>query len=312
MSVEKKGLIFDIQRFSLHDGPGVRTTVFMKGCPLRCWWCHNPESQLPYPELLLDAERCSVCGKCVKVCDKRAVKVIDGEVVLSREKCDLCGRCVDVCPSKAISICGKWMRVEEVVERILKDRVFYEFTGGGATISGGEPLSQPDFLFELLKNLKLHGINVCLDTSGFAESRILQKAAKYVDIILYDIKTLEPEKHLKLTGVPVEPILKNLELVMEHQRKHEIDLIVRIPLIMGVNFSSEEELTETVQLLSKKGVGKFELIPYHRFGERKYRLLGREYKLNIKPPGMSDLYSLKEKMEMGLEVEIRISKPIIV
>ena len=311
MNSGKKGLIFDIERFSLQDGPGIRTTVFMKGCPLRCPWCHNPESQLPYPELLLDAERCNLCGKCLEVCSSGAIEISSGRMEISRERCDLCGKCAEVCPSNAVRICGKYMSVDEVVEMVLRDRDFYEFTGGGVTISGGEPLNQPDFLFELLKNLREREIDVCLDTSGFADDEAVMEAMKYVNTFLYDVKTLDPEKHLKLTGVQLEPILKNLELIIERRSQYGVDLIVRIPLIMGVNFSSPRELTETIKLLSRKGIKQFELIPYHRFGEKKYRFLGREYNLSIKPLDMEEINTLVKNLEKTLEIEVRILKPII-
>jgi len=307
MNSGSRGLVFDIQRFSLHDGPGIRTTVFLKGCPLRCVWCHNPESQLPKPEILFDEKGCNFCRKCLEACESGAIKLENEKLLLLKENCNACGKCAELCPTNAIRICGTYMSVEEVTKEVLKDEIFYKFSDGGVTISGGEPLFQPNFLLNLLRDLSGHNLSICLDTSGYSEKYVFLRAVSYADIILYDIKTLDPEKHLKLTGVSLERILTNLNLALNSAKQ----IVVRIPVVYGVNFASIEELSSTVNELAEMGIKRFELIPYHRFGEEKYRMLGRELNLEVKPLNLEKLNVTVKEIVKITDVDVKVSRPIL-
>lgn len=269
---EARGIVFDLQRFALHDGPGIRTTIFLKGCPLSCVWCHNPESQGYRFQLSFDADRCVHCVECVDVCPAGALTAEDGRLVVRHDLCTACGDCVPVCAESALSIVGREQTAREVIEIVERDRVYYEKSGGGLTISGGEPLAQPDFAQAVLRLAKERGIHTCLDTSGAVHPRRLQAVLPYVDLFLFDYKVTEPDLHKELTGVSNELILENLEYLSEKGA----DVILRCPLVPGLNDSSAHlqaigELSHRYPRL--RGV---EIMAYHDMGRKKACQIGFE------------------------------------
>jgi len=298
-----RGLIFNIQRYSIHDGPGIRTLVFMKGCPLRCLWCDNPEGQLMRPEVLFSEVRCIKCWKCVDICPVNAIVKRENTIEINRKICINCGKCAEVCYAEAIRLAGKWVTVEEVLKEIIKDIIFYEVSQGGVTVGGGEPTMQPEFTTQLLKACKEHGINTAIETCGYTKWENFQKMLKYLDLIFYDIKHMDSKKHQLLTGKPNELILENLEKLS----RETVPIIVRIPLVPGCN-DQKENIKSTAKFLSKLGgnIVRVEILPYHRLGITKYKQLGREYQLNnVKPPSKEKLQDVVNIMRTySLEVQI--------
>ena len=248
--------IFDIQRASFVDGPGIRTTVFFKGCNLRCAWCHNPESQSVKREMLFYKNRCTGCGKCKEKCPN------------SLEKCDFCGKCALFCPHDAREICGKEYTIDDVVHEVIKDKAIYENSGGGVTFSGGECMLQIDFLEEVLKKCKEQGIHTAVDTAGQVSFDKFERILPYIDMFLYDIKIADSEKHKKYVGAPNELIISNLERLISLGKR----VWVRVPVISGIN-DTEEEILAIKKIAN--GAEKIELLPYHAMGEHKYEALGR-------------------------------------
>ena len=264
------GIVFDIQHYCVHDGPGIRTDVFLKGCPLRCRWCANPESNATHPQLMFIADRCVGCGACVAVCPKEAISLQDGKAVTDRSLCDGCGACVKVCPVKARDISGKAMTVDEVITEVKLDAFFYG-EDGGVTLSGGECLMQPDFAIEILRRCKEERIGTAIETCGFVPFHVFERAAPYLDIVLYDVKHMNSAAHKHWTGVPNELILENL-----HRLSAElgIPVIARTPLLPGVN-DSAENLHAMGKFLSEQvpTLREVNLLPYHRLGEGKWEQL---------------------------------------
>jgi pyruvate formate lyase activating enzyme len=298
----KNGVVFDIRRYAIHDGPGIRTTVFFKGCPLRCWWCHNPEGQDVEPELVYRKSRCIGCGECVKNCQREAISLVAQSISVNREKCVLCNDCCRVCPSDALSIAGKQMSVKEILEEIEKDRTFYEESEGGVTFSGGEPLLQPDFLNTLLNECKERAIHTVVDTCGFAQYEIIDRVRDKVDLFLYDIKTMDNRTHRKYTGVSNEQILKNLKKLAESGSI----IVISFPIIPGIN-DDEKNVARTAEFISSlPNIQQVNLLPYHKAGIEKYKNLGKPYKLDkIQPPSNQKIKSIEEKMEIfGIRVGI--------
>lgn len=266
-----KGMIFNIQRYSIHDGPGIRTTVFLKGCPLACFWCQNPESQTLKPEILFDRTRCTGCGKCVTACRSAANTLMDQAVRIDRSKCVGCGECVDVCPNQSRRLTGREATVDEVIEEVLRDRKFYESSGGGLTLSGGEPSTQADFSLELLRRSKKEGLHTALDTCGAASWKTMQTLLEYTDLVLYDIKCLDAAAHRKATG-------KSNELILENLRKIAVsrETWIRIPLAPGFN-DSEEEVRAILAFIKRElGLTRIDLHRYNPLGEEKYARLDRQ------------------------------------
>jgi len=270
------GVVFNIMRFAVSDGPGIRTTVFFKGCPLRCQWCHNPESQLPRSELVLRPDRCIRCGACVDACAHGAIRRDDdGTVVTIREVCNQCGQCVEVCCSGARELVGREMTADEVLAEICRDTVFYDESGGGATFSGGEPLLQHDFLLTLLRGCRDRGIHTAVDTSGYAAPGVIDAVARCADLFLYDLKVLDEERHRHFTGVSNRLILDNLRRLVAGGAR----VVVRLPLIPGVNDHAENIRQTGAFVASLGGIAEIDVLPYHETGLAKYDRLGKAYPL---------------------------------
>lgn len=269
------GLIFNIQRYSLHDGPGIRTTVFLKGCPLRCLWCHNPEGMGPGPEILCNPSRCLACGRCREECPARGAGPLgqEGRSESEFQRCTCCGACAQTCPAEARRFVGRRMTAAEVLAEILRDRVFHEDSGGGVTFSGGEPLMQPQFLMALLEACRNCEIHAAIDTSGYVRQEDLLAAARLANLVLYDLKILDDERHRQYTGVSNRLILENLRALGQMHR----NIWVRMPLVPGVN-DAPRDLEEVVRLAALiPGVRQVNLLPYHATGAAKFARLGKTY-----------------------------------
>jgi pyruvate formate lyase activating enzyme len=265
------GLIFDIQRFSIHDGPGIRTTVFMKGCPLSCLWCHNPESQAAKPELFFSPEKCIGCGNCVEACARGCHRFEDDIHVLDRDRCVCCGDCRLDCYAQALELVGKTMTVEEVLAEVLKDRPFYTKSGGGVTLSGGEPMQQFEFARALLVAAKRAGLSTCIETSGMSTAERFVALIPSVDLFLYDIKETDPEVHRQCTGAENRAIVENLRSL---DRAGAL-LILRCPIIPGLN-DRDTHFQQIAELAgSLTHVKEIHVLPYHALGTAKSRRLGK-------------------------------------
>ena len=296
------GTLFDIRRFSIHDGPGIRTTIFLKGCPLDCWWCHNPESQARGAEVALRESRCIACGTCLEACPEGAITAVDGRILTDLALCVRCGSCTRVCPAEAREILGREASAAELVAEIERDRTFFDESGGGVTISGGEPLMQPAFLIDLLRAFKAVELHTALDTSGYAAWKTLEATADLVDLFLYDVKLLDPEKHRETTGVSNELILDNLARLSKLGKR----IILRLPVIPGVN--AEEGHFRRIGALARTltGIQRLDLLPYHATGSGKYGLLRRDYRLEqTQAPDEAEMLRYTEILEeTGLTVKI--------
>lgn len=267
----KTGNIFHIQRFSTSDGPGIRTVVFLKGCPLNCVWCHNPESKSTQTEILYKQDLCLLCGSCAGICPNSCHTFENGLHSLHRERCDGCGQCVQVCSSKALEICGEEKTAEEIMDTVLRDKPFYAESGGGMTLSGGEPLMQYDFALSLLNLAKGHGLHTAIETSGFT-TKDLTELNPYTDLWLYDIKLFSEEEHRKYTGVSNRQIRKNLHLLDQIGA----NIVLRCPIIPNINMTDEhfDALAELAAGL--KHVTAIHLEPYHPLGLSKAQQLSRK------------------------------------
>ncbi len=272
-----KGMIFDIIRNSFVDGPGIRTTVFFKGCNLRCAWCHNPESQSFVSQMMFYKSKCTSCGKCKEICP------------YSLEKCDLCGKCETYCPHDARKICGKQMSVSEIMAQVIRDKDFYQASGGGVTFSGGECMLQIDFLYEILKKCKENGMHTAVDTAGHVTWDSFEKIMPYTDLFLYDVKLATNDLHKKWTGVSNRLILDNLKKL---SRCFDGEIIIRIPVITDVN-DNEKEMKKIANVLKSIKYKSVELLPYHKMGEHKFEALGRTFKSFI-VTSESDITKFKE------------------
>ena len=263
------GIVFNIQKFCIHDGDGIRTCVFLKGCPLRCIWCHNPESLDKAPSLSFNNEKCSSCGRCINVCDCRTIE--NGALLPDREKCKKCGKCVDVCLNDANEIIGREVTAAEVVSEVMKDRIFYETSGGGITVTGGEPSFQADFTLDILRLAKAEGISLAVETCGIGSQDFYKQSAEIGTTFLFDIKCIDSEKHRKLTGADNKHIMSNLRYLMDSGA----DIIIRLPLIPGCN-DSDEDIAKLCAFLNKnKGRYRYaEIMPYHSLGTGKAEKTG--------------------------------------
>ncbi len=294
---EGRGLVFNIQKFSLHDGTGIRTLVFLQGCPLSCRWCSNPEGQALVPELAFDLNKCigsAECDRCLQACEAGAIAGTDaGKVRIDRGLCDGCGACADACPSLALAMLGRAMSVDEVMEAVEEDSSFYARSGGGLTLSGGEPLTQAAFAVQLLKAARSRGIRTALETSGQCRWKDLREACSEADEVFYDIKSADAVAHKDQVGVGNDLILANLRKLCEHFPK--LRVVVRTPVIPGFNDSPESVSAIAGIVNDLPGSRPYELLPYHGFGEPKYRQLGTEYPLReLDPPSEEQMARLRK------------------
>jgi len=275
-----RGLVFDIQRYSIHDGPGIRTVVFLKGCPLRCKWCSNPESQDTKPQIFYVKSRCIGCGICEKNCPNKEVKLgndglgIDWKTANSGDL-----SWTDDCPTGALGIKGISMSTKEVFDIVMKDEVFYRQSGGGVTLSGGEPLIQSQFALELLKMLHDAGISTAIETTGYVDKKVLMDIAPYTDLFLYDLKHWDDDEHKKWTGVSNKIIKKNLKILADAGA----NIMVRTPLIPEVN-DSDESIKNIMEILKEYGIKKFAVLPFHQYGSGKYTSCGMPYEMQDAKP----------------------------
>ena len=285
------GTVFDIKKFSIHDGPGIRTTVFLKGCPLSCVWCHNPEGISPSPEIHHWVNRCIACGDCAEVCPQNAIVFVDGKRSWQTQLCARCGACTVVCPAEAVQRLGDRMTVSDVLTEIEKDTVYYDRSGGGVTFSGGEPLSQVGFLAALLQACQAVGIHTAVDTCGFATLEGIRKIAPLTDLFLYDLKFIDAKRHLRYTGVPNDLILNNLrELAISAK-----EIIVRIPVIPGINDDPGNISGTGAFLASLENVQRVDLLPYHNTASDKYARKQSDYPTQeIQPPSEAQLASIAD------------------
>ncbi len=264
------GMVSDIQRCSVHDGPGIRTTVFLKGCPLACPWCHNPEAQSGTPEILFDEQRCIGCGACRTTCPQDAIDLASQRRIL-RDRCDGCGRCAEGCPAQALILCGWRKSVREIADTVERDREFYDATGGGVTLSGGEPAFQPEFSAAVLAECHRRSIPTAIQTAGWCSPEALTRILQHSDLVLFDLKTVNPQQHQRVLGKPLAPVIASARQVAGSGRP----LLVRIPLVPGFNddAASLESLLEFAAGLTDQVA----FIPYHQLAAAKYRRLGRDY-----------------------------------
>lgn len=296
------GTVFNIQKYSVHDGPGIRTTVFLKGCPLRCQWCCNPESQSPRPEPAHVIDRCFGCGRCMAACPEQAISPGPEGLIIQRESCAVCPHfadmkpaealkapCSAVCPDKALVVYGSRRTVRDVLAEVEKDALFYSRSGGGMTVSGGEPLMQPDFLMALLRESRKRRIRAAIETSAFASESVFLSVMPLLDTLLVDMKHPDSQRHKEVTGVPNEPILRNIRAARQHFPN--LPIIIRTPVIPGIN-DSEEVIREIARFAREQGAS-YELLPYHKLGEAKYRALGRKPPLEGRDLDMDHFEGLK-------------------
>jgi pyruvate formate lyase activating enzyme len=294
---EARGLIFDIQKFSLHDGTGIRTLVFFKGCPLACSWCSNPEGQAHSIELIYARDRCignDECDRCLSICTAGAIGWdASGKIEIDRELCDDCGDCTRACPSRALEMSGERVSVDDLLRAVEEDGGFYVRSGGGLTVSGGEPLSQAAFIAELLASARRRGLDTAIETSGLCAWESFEVVASHADQIFYDIKCMDSEKHRQATGVSNEVILENFRKL--RRQFPETTVVVRTPVIPGIN-DSEEEIRAIAEFIGGAGgATAYELLPYHGFGEAKYCKLGKGYALeHAQPPSEERMAALRE------------------
>ncbi|MDH2999096.1 glycyl-radical enzyme activating protein [Pasteurellaceae bacterium LFhippo2] len=298
---DTEGVIFNIQRYSLHDGPGIRTIPFFKGCPLRCKWCSNPESQRLQPEIMFQDSNCVHCGKCAEVCHFGAIS-FDRPYIVDKDRCVGCGACAEVCPTAALVQKGKRVTVWQVIQELQKDESVYRRSGGGITLSGGEALSQPEFARELLKACKSKGWHTAIETTGLAPKQVIDDIFPFIDLALVDIKAINPHTHKDATGVDNRQILENVIRI-----SYITKTIVRIPVIMGVNddVQSIQAIANFTKLMHN--VTEIHLLPYHNYGENKYALLGLIYPMKGLPNSMptDTMEMLKAEVErLGIKCQI--------
>lgn len=283
--IERRATIFNVQKYNVYDGPGIRTLIFFKGCPLRCKWCANPEGMEKTVQILFKKANCVNCGKCVSVCPQGLHFFSKDEYrhTIDRSKqCIGCRKCVEVCPNRALELAGEFRTISELLDIIKEDRVFYENSGGGVTLSGGEVLSQPEAAMSLLQACRCEGIHTAVETCGYARREDIMRVAEFVDLFLFDIKQIDTFKHNRWTGVHNERILDNLEMLL-HNRNN---VRIRMPLIHGAN-TALEDIEGVIQFLSPykdyKNFNGIDLLPYHKMGTAKYQQLGIDYPMNAKP-----------------------------
>ncbi|WP_302486857.1 glycyl-radical enzyme activating protein [uncultured Megamonas sp.] len=272
------GVIFNIQKFSINDGPGIRTVVFFKGCPLHCKWCANPESQLAKIQILWDKKKCLHCHHCLEICPVKAISLKDDNIFIDTNKCTLCKQCINICPQKALTSEGKIKTVQQVLDIVLQDEVFYEESDGGITLSGGEFLMQTQFAEELLIAAKEKNLHTCCETTGFCTPEKFQHIIQYIDYILFDLKHWDSQKHLEGTGIDNKLILTNMKYAISMGKT----VLPRIPIIPKFN-DSLEDAKKFCEVLHAVGSNQCQLLPFHQFGENKYHLLNKKYAYENQP-----------------------------
>jgi len=298
-----KPLVFDIKRYAINDGPGIRIAVFLKGCNLNCAWCHNPESISDEAERMYSSSRCIRCGTCVTACPEKAITLTAEGIITDMALCKMHGKCAGVCPTKAIEISGREISAVEIIQEIEKERPFFDQSGGGVTFSGGEPLLHHKFLIRLLKECGKLGIHRTVDTAGFVKTDIILQVAEHTDLFLYDLKFMDPEKHRKWTGVTNEKILENLKALSATGAK----IIIRIPLIGGVNDDAENIETTARFVAGLSGMKKdVNLLPFHKIAQTKYQKLGRpeDFHLLEEPSKEVQLQAISIFQKYGLAATI--------
>ena len=295
------GMIFDIKRFAVRDGPGIRTTVFLKGCPLSCWWCHNPEGIYDKKEIIFYDYKCMDCGKCIDICPQNAILKIGTNYLRNYNICISCGQCVEICPTGSQQSIGQEITVKDIIKNIEKDIIYFESSSGGVTFSGGEPIMQPVFLKETLKICKKMHIHTALDTSGYANRGIFNSISNDIDLFLYDLKIIDNLHHKKYTGVSNKLIIKNLETLVKKRK----NVVLRFSLIPGIT-ATEENIKNILSFISTlKGIDKIDILPFHNVKE-KYIRIGKKYKMNdTKSLNVDEINNVKEQFEQrGFNVKI--------
>ncbi|MFC1640337.1 glycyl-radical enzyme activating protein, partial [Gemmatimonadota bacterium] len=289
--------------FAIHDGPGLRTTVFFKGCPLACWACHNPEGKEKRKDLFIREERCTLCGDCLEVCEPGSISLDGGKLQVDRSTCTSCGLCIDVCLPGALTIAGREVTVREVLKEIERDVVFYDQSGGGVTFSGGEPLSQPDFLLELMNECRERDISIVVDTSGYAPRELVESVAEHTDLFLYDLKLVDGQRHENFTGASNELILENLTWLSANSHR----VVVRVPLFSGINDDEENIAALGTFVAGLPNKHTIDLLPYHCTGIDKYRRLDHAYKMgDVRPPSEEAIGAVVRSLQaFGLTVSVR-------
>ena len=301
------GMVWDIKRFAIHDGPGIRTTVFFKGCPLDCWWCHNPESRAAGPEMAFRRNRCLRCGRCVEACPEGAISMNEHLPHLEQEKCVGSQACIEACPTQARTMIGREMSVDQVMDQVRRDTVFYERSAGGVTFSGGEPLMQPEFLCDLLKACRGEGIHTVLDTTGHASPEVMARVAEHVDLFLYDLKIMDDDRHREYCGVSNQIILDNLRDISQRG----LPVIVRFPLVPGVN-DDEANLDQLGRFVADLPAPcPVDILPYQAMGVGKYEVVGRPFRLpEVAPPAEESIALAVDILgNFGLEVMVKGQTP---
>lgn len=302
MARSTTGIIFSIERHALHDGDGIRTIVYLKGCPLRCLWCANPEGQKRQSQLAFFPERCIACLKCLDACPQGANRIVEGRIEHDGGRCIGCGRCVEDCWADARSLWGKQMRVEEVLAEACKDLPFYRASGGGITLSGGEPASQAVFAKELLQACHEQGIHTCMETCGYAPWPAIQSLLPHLDQVICDLKHMHPDSHARLTGVSNRPILQNVKRIAASG----VPMTIRIPVVPGQN-DSDDNFRQTAEFVKRlPGRPPIELLPYHSYGSPKYSRLGQRYLMpDIEPPTREQMERWRDQMRaFGVDCEV--------
>ena len=301
-SGEVTGLLYNIQKFAVHDGPGIRTLIYMKGCPLNCTWCSSPQSQKPGKEIIYYEIRCKKCGHCVEKCPVKAMMLTEDGINIDRTRCNNCGECVEICPNGALELVGREVTVSELFMEINKDSGFYRRSGGGVTVGGGEPTMQPEFVAQFLKQCRQNYIHTAIETCGFVRWEHFKEILDYVDLVYMDIKHMNPAVHEQLTSVSNTTILENAMNVATMN-----SMIVRIPVVPGCN-DSDDNIMDTARFASQLGnkLIRVELLPYHKFGTQTYSRIGRKYELPyVETPDDARMDELKKIIEArGLKVQI--------
>jgi pyruvate formate lyase activating enzyme len=270
------GVVTNIQRCSTEDGPGIRTTAFLKGCPLNCVWCHNIETINPNPQIVWYGVKCIGDQACVEACPNGVLELTSDGMLISRENCEMCGTCEDACPTGAMKLMGKTWKAGDLVQELLRDRIFFTTSGGGVTLSGGEPTYQPDFVIEVAKGLKDEDVHVALDTCGYCSKTVLEKILPHIDLVLYDLKIMDPEKHMEFTGIPIDHILDNLKIIAANRKP----IWIRTPIIPK-HTDTEENVRQISQFILQNipTTERYDLLAFNKMCIDKYALFGLEFPL---------------------------------